>query len=219
MKEPQNKIGILLTILIIVIGIIMIFVKGFNFDLRYQDAKRIEFNLGKEFDSSEMKALAEETLGQEVVIQKVEVYEDAVSILAKDINDEQKENLVAKVNEKYGTEITTDETEMVTVPHTRLRDLVKPYVLPFTIATIVILVYIAIRYFKLNSFKAIGKTILTVVLAQALLFSIIAITRIQIGRLTIPMVLTVYMLSLAYCTTKFEKVILGTEEKITSKIN
>lgn len=205
MKEPQNKTGILLAILIIVIGIIMIFVKGFNFDLKYQDAKRIEFNLGKEFDSTEMKALAKEALGQDVVIQKVEVYEDAVSILVKDINDEQKSNLVAKVNEKYGTEITTDETEVITVPHTRLRDLVKPYILPFTIATIVILVYIAIRYFKLNSLKVIGKTIVTVVLTQALLFSIIAITRIPIGRLTIPMVLTVYMLSLAYCTTKFEK--------------
>ena len=205
MKEPQNKTGILLAILIIVIGIIMIFVKGFNFDLKYQDAKRIEFNLGKEFDSTEMKALAKEALGQEVAIQKVEVYEDAVSILVKDINDEQKSNLVAKVNEKYGTGITTDETEVITVPHTRLRDLVKPYILPFTIATIVILVYIAIRYFKLNSLKVIGKTIVTVVLTQALLFSIIAITRIPIGRLTIPMVLTVYMISLEYCTTKFEK--------------
>ena len=212
MKEPRNKTGILLALLIIVIGIIMIFVKGFNFDLRYQDAKRVEFNLGKEFDSSEMKALAEETLGQEVIIQKVEVYEDAVSILTKDISDEQKENLVAKVNEKYGTEITTDETEVITVPHTRLRDWVKPYVLPFIIATIVILAYIAIRYFKLNSLKVIGKTILIVVLAQALLFSAIAITRIPIGRLTMPMVLTVYMLSLAYCTTKFEKELADTEK-------
>lgn len=215
MKESQNRTGILLAILIIAIGIIMIFVKGFNFDLRYQDAKRVEFNLGKEFDSSEMKALAEEALGQEVVIQKVEVYEDAVSILTKDISDEQKESLVSKVNEKYGTEITTDETEVITVPHTRLRDWVKPYVLPFTIATIVILVYIAIRYFNLNSLKVIGKTIATVVLAQALLFSVIAITRIQIGRLTMPMVLTVYMLSLAYSTTKFEKELadkVGTEK-------
>ena len=56
-----------------------------------------------------------------------------------------------------------------------------------------------------NAIKTVGKTILTVALAQALLFSIIAITRIPIGRLTIPMVLTVYMLSLAYCTSKFEK--------------
>lgn len=205
MKEPQNRTGILLAILIIVIGIIMMFVKGFNFDLRYQDAKRVEFNIGKEIESSEMEKLAEEILGKEVVIQKVEVYEDAVSILTKDISDEQKENLVAKINEKYGTEITADETEIITVPHIRLRDWVKPYVLPFSIATIVILVYIAIRYFKLNSLKAIGKTILIVALAQALLFSIIAITRIPIGRLTIPMILTVYMLSLVYCTTKFEK--------------
>lgn len=203
--KQQNKTGILLAILIIIIGIIMVIAKGFNFDLRYQDAKRIEFNLGKEFESTEMEKLAKETLGQDVIIQKVEVYEDAVSILVKDISDEQKENLVTKVNEKYGTEITTDATEVISVPHTRLRDIVKPYILPFGISTIVILVYIAIRYFKLNSLKVIGRTILNVVVVQAILFSIIAITRIPIGRLTIPMVLTVYMLSLAYCTTRFEK--------------
>ena len=32
-----------------------------------------------------------------------------------------------------------------------------------------------------------------------------AITRIPIGRLTIPLTLTIYMLSFVYCTTKFEK--------------
>lgn len=205
MNKPQNKIGILLAILIIVIGIIMVVAKGFNFDLKYQDSKRIELNLGKEFESQDIKNIAKETLGQKVIVQKVEVYEDAVSILVKDINDEQKSNLITKINEKYGTEFKAEDIEVIEVPHIRLRDLIKPYILPFTMATIIILVYIAIRYFKINAIKTVGKTILTVALAQALLFSIIAITRIPIGRLTIPMVLTVYMLSLAYCTSKFEK--------------
>ncbi|MEI3394135.1 MAG: hypothetical protein V8R82_00115 [Clostridia bacterium] len=39
------------------------------------------------------------------MIQKVEVFEDSVSITAKDITDEQKQSIIDKVNEKYETEL------------------------------------------------------------------------------------------------------------------
>ena len=74
----------------------------------------------------------------------------------------------------------------------------------------------AIRYYKLNSLKVVLKTIGICILAQLVLLSIIAITRIPIGRLTIPLILIVYMLTLIGLTTKFEKRLeddLGTEEK------
>ena len=63
----------------------------------------------------------------------------------------------------------------------------------------------AIRYRKLNIINVILKTVLTLVIAEATLISLIAITRIPIGRLTIPMVITVYMLTFVGVTTKFEK--------------
>ena len=61
-----------------------------------------------------------------------------------------------------------------------------------------------IKYYKLNSGKVLLKTIGIIILTQVLLFSIMAITRIPIGRLTIPLVLTVYMLTLVWYTTKLE---------------
>ena len=79
-----------------------------------------------------------------------------------------------------------------------------PYVVPFIIATIIILIYMMIKYYKLNSGKVLLKTIGIIILTQVLLFSIMAITRIPIGRLTIPLVLTVYMLTLVWYTTKLE---------------
>ena len=62
-----------------------------------------------------------------------------------------------------------------------------------------------VRYYKLNSLKILLRTIIVVAILQAELFSIIAITRIPVGKLTVPVVLTVYMLSLVGCTTYFEK--------------
>ena len=203
--KTKNKVLILVGIIIIIIGIVITVTKGFNFDLRYEGGKRIELNLQKTFESSDIKQIAKEVIGQDVVIQKVEIYEDAVSILSKDITEEQKNQIVTKINEKYGTEINAENTEIITVPHTHLRDLAQPYIIPFVIATVVILIYIGIRYYKFNIIKTIAKTIGIVIIWQVILYSIMAITRIPIGRLTIPLTLTIYMLSFVYCTTKFEK--------------
>ena len=205
MKKKTNKILILLMILIIIAGILMIIFKGFNFDLKYQDTKQIEFGLDQQFSISDIKAITDEVLNNEpVLIRKVEVYEDAVNITAREITDEQKANIITKVNEKYGTDLNADEIEIATVAHTKGKDIIMPYVVPFIIATIIILIYMMIKYYKLNSGKVLLKTIGIIILTQILLFNIMAITRIPIGRLTIPLVLTVYMLTLVWYTTKLE---------------
>ncbi len=203
-KSKQLKI-ILIT-LVIIAGIVMIAVKGFNFDLKYQDTQRVELYLKTEFNISDIKQITNEVFGnQKVMIQKVEVFEDSVSITTTSISDEQKNNLITKVNEKYGTELTAEDTTVEDIGHTRGRDIIKPYIVPFAIAVIIVLIYLGIRYYKLNVAKVIAKSIGIMVLAQVLLFSVIAITRIPIGRLTIPMVILVYLLTLFGITTKFEK--------------
>ena len=62
----------------------------------------------------------------------------------------------------------------------------------------------AIRYYKLGMVLTLGKTIAMLVIAQATLLSVMAIARIPIGRLTIPLVLATYVLSLVGMTTYFE---------------
>lgn len=216
MKEisKKTKIVAFLIAIIVIAGIIVTLTIGLRFDLRYQTAKRIELYLQKEFNIEDIKKITDETIpNQEVIIQKVEVYEDSVSILSNDITEEQKSNLINKINEKYGVALSADNVEITTVPHTRGRDIIRPYVIPFIIATVIILVYMAIRYHRLGIIKTIIKTILTLIVTQALLLSIIAITRIPIGRFTIPMVLAVYVLTLIGITSSFEKKLKDSIEK------
>ncbi len=208
MKEiiEKNKVLIILTALIVVLGIVITAVKGFNFDLKYQQAKKVELHINKEFAISDIKQITNEVLSKNgVIVQKVEMFEDTASIIAKDITDEQKSNVITKINEKYGTEISAENTEIITVPHTRGRDIVKPYITPFLISIVIILCYMAIRYYKLNCIKVILETIGVLLLTQILLFSAMAITRIPIGRLTIPLIILVYILSLLGITNKYEK--------------
>lgn len=203
--NKKTKILVALIAIVIILGIAITLTIGLNFDLKYQETKRIELYLKKDFEISDIKQITNEVMeNQPVIIQKVEVYEDTVSITAKDITDEQKTNLVNKLNEKYSAELEADKIEISSIPHTRGRDIIKPYILPFVIATIIILVYMAIRYYKLGAMKTVLKTAGISILAQIILLSVIAITRIPIGRLTIPMVITVYILTLIGITTYFE---------------
>ena len=208
-KIKKNKkiiIGILIAIILIA-GIAITLTIGLNFDLNYQETKQIQLNLGTEFNKNDIKEITDEVFsGQKVMIQTVEVFKDAVSIRTTNITDEQKQSLIDKMNEKYeSAEIEADSVEIETIPHTRGRDIVKPYIAPFALATFIILVYMAFRYKKIGSTKTILKTLGMVILMQAILLSIIAIARIPIGRVTIPLVLGVYLLTLIGLTTSFEK--------------
>lgn len=207
MKEIIKKQKILMIILaiIIVVGLIITFTIGFNFDLNMQETKKVELYLEKNFEISDIKNITKEVFqNQDVVIQKVEIYEDSVSITAKEITEDQKQSLIEKINEKYGTELTAESTEIKTIPHTRLRDVLKSYFNTFAIATIIILVYMIIRYRKLGVLKTLLEVLLINIIAQATLFSLIAITRVPVGRLTIPMVLIVYLITLLGITTRLE---------------
>ena len=216
MKEitKKQKIAMIILAIIIIAGLAIIFTLGFNFDLRMQETKKIELYLENNFEIADIKNITNEVFpNQEVMIQKVEVYEDSVRITAKEITEEQKQNLINKINEKYGTELTADSTEIVTIPHTRGRDLLKPYVMTFSIATIIILAYMMIRYRKLGVIKTLLKVVFIFVMAQATLFSVIAITRILIGRLTMPMVIIVYLFTLLGIATKLEKQLASKKEE------
>ena len=207
--SKKAKIIAILIAIIVIAGIIVIAKAGLNFELAYQETQKIQLYIQKDFEISDIKQIINEVMpNTQTVVQKVEVYKDTVSIIAKEITDEQKSNLINKVNEKYGTEIKAEDIDITNIPHTRGRDIVKPYIIPFVIATAIILVYMAIRYRKLGMIKTLVKTAIILVLAQATLLSIIAIARIPIGKITIPLVLIVYVASLFGITTKFEKQLL-----------
>ena len=136
--KKQKMIFIILAVIIIA-GIAVISTIGFNLELKMQETKKIELYIQKDFEISDIKNIVKEVIPDEsIMIQKVEVFEDSVSITAKDITDEQKQSIIDKVNEKYGTELKADSTEIINIPNMKIRDLVKPYVTSFAISTVLI---------------------------------------------------------------------------------
>lgn len=202
----KSKIICAIIILVIAIGVAMVLIKGFEIDLKNQATQTIELYIGKSFEIKDIKQITDEVFGNEkVIIQKVEVYEDSISIIAKEITDEQKNNMVQKVNEKYEAELKAEDITIEDIPHTSLKDIVKPYVTPLVIATAIILVYVGIRYYKVGLIKSILKVGGISVVAQLVLFSVMAISRFPVGRYTLPLVLFVYLVTMLGITTNLER--------------
>ncbi len=191
MKNKKIIIGILL-LLIIIAGILTIVFAGFKFDLYYGASKTISINIGKEFNSEEIKELAKEVFGKEkVIVQKEEMFKDIVAITVKEINDEQIEQLQQKINEKYGLELDLTQENVDYNSHIRGRDIIKPYISPILMATLFVAIYIVVR--TRNLWSAI-KYVLILGITVLLYASIIAITRIPVNIYVVPVGLVLFIL-------------------------
>ena len=201
----KNKIITIILSLIIVLGIVITLTSGFNVDILSKEHKEIQLDLEKEFEASDIKDIAKEVFeGQAVEIQKVEVYEEQVLISTEEITDEQKSNLVTKINEKYQTEIKAEDVTVITVPKIKLADYITPHIFEFILVTIVVAIYMCIRYKKLGFLKVLVQTILGIIIAESLAFSVLAITRIAVGNNLVVVMFVIYAVTLFALTNMFE---------------
>ena len=197
----KSKIICAIIVLLIIIGTIVVILKGFKVDIKNRAVQQIEVNIGKSFETQDIKQITNEVFEKnQVLIQKVELYEDAVRHIANFNFDD-----LQKINEKYSTELKAEDITVKDVPNTDIKDIVKPYIIPIVVSTGIILVYIAVRFYKIGIVKSALKYGIVLVVAQLVLFSLMAITRFPIGRFTLPLVLFVYLLSALGITNNLEK--------------
>lgn len=180
--------------LIIIIGIALGILKGLNYSLEYQANQKIELYIGKVVDRKDIEEITNNVFGKnENKVQIVEIFNDMVAITVKDSNDEQIENFVNAINEKYGVEYTKDDVEIIKESQMSILDIIKPYIIPIIIALALVVIYIAIRYHKLGFWKILLSTILWIIVIEALLYSVYAIIRLPVNAITIPIALMVFV--------------------------
>lgn len=203
--EKNKKILAIITIILIIIAGIIVAVKGFNKELRYQKAQKIDVYIEHEIDKEKVKGIAKEVFGCNYILQTIEIYEDMITVRAKTITEEQKNDFVNKLKENYEFKQTVEETKIENIDAVRLVDLYKKYVFPFALSGILVLIYMTIRYFKNGISKVIIRTISYPIIFELVLFSILAITRFPMGRFTPVLFVLTYILSIWYVVNLNEK--------------
>lgn len=190
---------------IVIIGAIIIGIKGFNVDLTYSKHTRIDIYIGQKFDNKDIKAIAQEVFGnKKMLIQKIEYYEDIASVTIAQENteniEEKLEQFNTKINEKYGLEGKVEDIKVTNLPKAKLLTVLNPYLWPIIISTVAILIYALIKYRKLNSIKTALEYLLNVILVEGAYIAIIAITRIPINNIVISIALLLYVLVITFTT-------------------
>lgn len=207
MKKKNIKIiAIAIMSLVILAGIVVVGIFGFNKELRYGQGQVINVYVEQMVDATNIKKLVNECLaGKTSMVQTVEIYQDYVTIKAKEITEEQKNNIVNKLKENYEFSQTAEDTTIENVTATKYIDIYKKYIVPFAVSGVIVLAYIVIRYHKKGILKVLGRTIIIPVFGELFLLSIIAITRIPVGRYTPVLVIAMYIASIMMVIRENEK--------------
>ena len=206
----MKKIVLILLICLIFAGTVIVCFKGFNVGLPYKSNINISVYVGKKIEDKDMQEITKEVFkGKQAIVQKVELFEDMISITTEEMSEEElnekKTELINKLNEKYEKEIKDEEIEIVHNPKVKLSSLIKRYILPFGISTIAIVIYQMIRFKKLGATKTLLTTILVLMLIGLTYTSLIAITRIPINKLIIPIGMAIYVITIIVLNMKYEK--------------
>lgn len=219
MERVKNpKIIYLIALILIILGIIVTCIWKTNFSLAYREHTRIDVYIGKDYNLEDMKVIVTEVFPkQEISYQEIETFHDSLGIHVSTVTEEQLVNFKEKVKEKYELENIDNSVVTTTVPHYRIRDMIKPYILPMGIATVIILVYAGIRYLKLGVYQVMGILFLRMLVSQGVLVSIIQIARIPVGVYTIPVGILVYILVTILTLIGYENKIMRNKEQEKKK--
>ena len=206
----MKKIVLILLICLIFAGTVIVCFKGFNVGLPYKSNINISVYVGKKIEDKDMQEITKEVFkGKQAIVQKVELFEDMISITTEEMSEEElnekKTELINKLNEKYEKEIKDEEIDIVHNPKVKLSSLIKRYILPFGISTIAIVIYQMIRFKKLGATKTLLTTIIALMLIGLTYTSLIAITRIPINKLIIPIGMAIYVITIIVLNMKYEK--------------
>lgn len=198
-----NKILYILCILIIIAGIIVWKNFGFNYSTELANGTTVEIYFDNSTDKNEIENVAKEAFGKDIKVKEIERFSDAFAIKVKgEITDEQKNNFISKINEKYSLEKTGEDLTIIETPAIQGRDLTKNYIKPTIISTIVILLYLTIRYRKIGNIKLALITLIKTAVITGAYFGLVIITRLPIISLyTIPVgmfIAIVILITLCY---------------------
>ena len=201
----KNKAIYVFLIILIIAGAIVYTVKGLNKELNYSNRQQFEISAASTFDVSKVETIAKEVLtNRNVKVQKVERFNNALEIISTEISEDEKQNIINKVNEEYNETISNENINIISVPETRVKDILMPYILPIIITFTAVLLYFVLVYSKLGLKSVIFKGIAMPVLILLSYYSIIVILRIPFGRITNCIAVALYLLSIGSLAVCFQ---------------
>ena len=138
----NKKIGLLALILLVIAGMVVVVLRGFNVSLMSRQHESLDIVLGKTFDVKDVRDICDKVFpDKKYVVRVIEVFKDAVEVNVESATDEEKQNLINELNTKYGLELKVEDITVRVSSNVRIRDMIIPYIVPVMVSMVLITVY------------------------------------------------------------------------------
>ena len=202
----SKKILLLGIILLIVAGVVVVLLKGFNVSLFYRQHEELNIVIGKEVNIKDINGICKEVFGNKsFIVRSVELFDDSISIRAESITNEEKSELVNKINEKYSTELVAEDLTVNENPNIRIRYLIRPYVKPVIASSVVIICYLYLRYIKNGALVFLEKSFAIILITEVVIASLVAISRLPVSPIVVNLMVAIAIIELIVLINKKEK--------------
>ncbi len=205
-NKNSKKIIILGLILLIIAGLIVVSLKGVNVSLLFGKHESIELKLGKEVNMKIINEICREVFqDKRYVAKELEVFGDSFQINIKSITDDEKTNLINKINEKFETQKTVEDLNIHSISNKRIRDVIKPYIVPMLVVFVIVSVYEFVRFRKMEAIKFVIDSTWKIVLTEIICLSVVSIVRIPVDDTVINIFMIIAIAGLIFFIHKGEK--------------
>lgn len=194
----KNKVILIIISVLIIAGMITMVVTGFEKSSQYQAGTRIEVYIPQGYEKQDVINIAKESFStKKIGFEEVEKLNQVAGIKINEYSQEELKTFKTKISEKYDIDEKELQVYEITIPKTRIRTAVEPYVFPIILVTVLSLIYILFRNLKSeNKWKIILKVVATLAIVLGLYFSIILILQLPFADYTMPLALAIYIITL-----------------------
>ena len=153
----KRKIYYIISLIIVIAGIVSMVTRGFEMDIELVGGTIIEVELGQTYENADVVDLVKEVTGTTARVQKMGNNVEAqtgVSISTAELTEEQKEQILTKIAEKYAIEDINANSTFRTVSAAFGSEMSSRAVKAVVVAVVLIMLYIAIMFKALSGLSA-----------------------------------------------------------------
>lgn len=199
----KNKIICIAIAVIIIASLIVTATVGLRVTSRYAEGYLVRFTADKDINLENVSEVAREVFGDDFyAVKEVEFFDNSAQIKVRSISDEQFQNYITKINEKFGVSLTSENYIVEHVSNIKLRTLVEPYIVPLGISTLLISAFFAIRY---KGARQMLLFLAAIIVIEGIEYAMYALCRIPVGTYTVPCGMITYILTTIIYTAYQEK--------------
>ncbi|MFO7172837.1 MAG: protein translocase subunit SecF [Bacillota bacterium] len=181
------KVWLAISLVVIAVGLVSLATRGINLSVDYTGGTELELQFGQELTVTQVREAVAELSGKSPAVKKVgggEVGTDFI-VTTPRLTDQERLDLVAKLKERLGTEVTVLSVDDVS--GTIRSELIRNAVLAVLIATAFQLVYIGFRF----EFRSGVTAVLALVHDVLVTLGMVSLLGLEVGPAFVAAVLTI----------------------------